>query len=85
MPIMREMETTRFRKVLCANRGEIAIRVFRACAELGIATVGIYSEEDRHHQHRYKADEAYVVGHGLSPIAAYLATAAAGNPGGNEE
>lgn len=67
------METTRFRKILCANRGEIAIRVFRACAELGIDTVGIYSEEDRHHQHRYKADEAYVVGRNLAPIAAYLA------------
>ncbi|MCA8955286.1 MAG: pyruvate carboxylase, partial [Planctomycetes bacterium] len=50
-----------------------AIRVFRACAELGIGTVGIYSEEDRHHQHRFKADEAYVVGVGKAPIAAYLA------------
>ena len=67
------MQTTRFRKILCANRGEIAIRVFRACAELDIRTVAIYSEEDRHHQHRYKADEAYVVGRGRTPIGAYLA------------
>ena len=67
------METTRFHKILCANRGEIAIRVFRACAELGIQTVGIYSVEDRHVQHRFKADEAYVIGEGLAPIAAYLA------------
>ncbi len=67
------METSPFRKILCANRGEIAIRIFRACAELGIRTVAVYSDEDRHLQHRYKADEAYVVGMGKSPIAAYLA------------
>ncbi len=66
------METQHFRKILCANRGEIAIRVFRACSELGIKTVAIFSEEDRHQQHRYKADEAYLVGKSLSPIAAYL-------------
>ncbi|HMC95472.1 MAG TPA: pyruvate carboxylase, partial [Polyangia bacterium] len=62
-----------FRRVLCANRGEIAIRVFRACTELGIETVAIFSEEDRVHLHRYKADEAYLVGRGLEPVAAYLA------------
>ena len=67
------METTAFRKILCANRGEIAIRVFRACTELGIRTVAIYSEEDRTHQHRYKADEAYLVGRGKKPIDAYMA------------
>ena len=67
------METTTFRKILCANRGEIAIRVFRACTELGIGTVAIYSEEDRTHQHRYKADEAYLVGRGKRPIDAYMA------------
>ncbi len=67
------METTNFRKVMCANRGEIAIRVFRACTELGIRTVAIFSEEDRHHQHRYKADEAYLVGRGKTPVGAYLA------------
>src|SRR5438105_9075726 len=62
-----------FRRVLCANRGEIAIRVFRACSELGIRTIAIFSEEDRVHLHRYKADEAYLVGQGLEPVAAYLA------------
>ncbi|MFO0682794.1 MAG: pyruvate carboxylase [Sandaracinus sp.] len=49
-------------KILCANRGEIAIRVFRAATELGLSTVAIYSHEDRVHLHRYKADEAYLVG-----------------------
>ncbi len=61
------------RKLLCANRGEIAIRVFRAATELGIHTVAVYSHEDRVHLHRYKADEAYLVGQGLSPVGAYLA------------
>jgi pyruvate carboxylase len=62
-----------FRRVLCANRGEIAVRVFRASTELGFRTVAIFSEEDRVHLHRYKADEAYLVGKGLEPVAAYLA------------
>jgi pyruvate carboxylase len=61
------------RKLLCANRSEIAIRVFRAATELGISTVAIFSHEDRLHLHRYKADEAYLVGRGKGPIAAYLA------------
>ncbi|RLA07134.1 MAG: pyruvate carboxylase [Gammaproteobacteria bacterium] len=65
-------QVTPFKKILVANRGEIAIRVFRACTELGIATVAIYSHEDRLHLHRYKADEAYLVGRGKSPLAAYL-------------
>jgi pyruvate carboxylase len=60
------------RKLLCANRGEIAIRVFRAATELGIRTVAIFSHEDRVHLHRYKADEAYLVGKGKSPVGAYL-------------
>src|SRR5690606_37891259 len=60
-------------RLMCANRGEIAIRVFRAATELGIRTVAIYSEEDRVHLHRYKADEAYLIGQGLSPVGAYLA------------
>src|SRR5262245_51460258 len=63
----------RFRRILCANRGEIAIRVFRAATELGMRTIAIFSEEDRVHLHRYKADEAYLVGRGLDPVAAYLA------------
>jgi len=57
---------------MCANRGEIAIRVFRAATELGIRTVAIFSHEDRVHLHRYKADEAYLVGQGRSPVSAYL-------------
>ncbi|MGE0787263.1 MAG: pyruvate carboxylase [Sandaracinaceae bacterium] len=60
-------------KLLCANRGEIAIRVFRAATELGLRTVAIYSHEDRVHLHRYKADEAYQIGKDLSPVGAYLA------------
>ena len=70
------MEIAPFHKVLCANRGEIAVRVFRACTELEIQTVAIFSEEDRTHQHRYKADEAYLVGQGKSPIEAYMAISA---------
>ncbi|MBX3275397.1 MAG: pyruvate carboxylase [Sandaracinaceae bacterium] len=58
---------------MCANRGEIAIRVFRAATELGLRTVAIYSHEDRVHLHRYKADEGYLVGAGRSPVGAYLA------------
>src|SRR5690554_5035719 len=59
-------------KVLVANRGEIAIRVFRACTELNIRTVAIYSKEDTGSLHRYKADEAYLVGEDKKPIDAYL-------------
>ncbi|MGE3172858.1 MAG: pyruvate carboxylase [Planctomycetota bacterium] len=66
------MEVRSFHKLLCANRGEIAIRVFRACAELGIRTVAIFSEEDATNQHRYKADESYLVGQGKHPVKAYL-------------
>jgi len=61
-----------FKKVLVANRGEIAIRVFRACSELGIRTVGIYTEEDKYGLHRTKADESYLIGKGKGPIEAYL-------------
>jgi pyruvate carboxylase len=60
------------RKILAANRGEIAIRIFRAATELGIGTVAIYSDEDRLALHRYKADEAYLIGKGKGPIDAYL-------------
>lgn len=52
--------------------GEIAIRVFRACTELGIRTVAVYSEQDIGQMHRQKADEAYLIGKGLPPVAAYL-------------
>lgn len=59
-------------KLLVANRGEIAIRVFRACTEMSIRTVAIYSEQDMMHMHRQKADESYLIGKGLAPVAAYL-------------
>ncbi|KZV61634.1 pyruvate carboxylase [Peniophora sp. CONT] len=60
-------------KILVANRGEIAIRVFRTAHELVMHTVAIYSHEDRMSAHRQKADEAYQVGAGLTPVGAYLA------------
>src|SRR5688572_29957422 len=63
---------TTFRKLLVANRSEIAIRVFRSAHELGIRTVAIYSHEDRYALHRFKADEAYEVGRPGEPIRAYL-------------
>jgi pyruvate carboxylase len=59
-------------KLLAANRSEIAIRIFRAATELGLRTVGIYSQEDRLGLHRFKADEAYQVGIGKGPVEAYL-------------
>ena len=60
------------RKLLAANRSEIAIRIFRAANELGLRTVAVYSKEDRLALHRFKADEAYLVGEGKGPVAAYL-------------
>ncbi|MCL2761034.1 MAG: pyruvate carboxylase [Desulfuromonadales bacterium] len=66
------MAVQKFKKIMAANRGEIAIRIFRACTELGIGTVAIYSEEDKLSLHRYKADEAYLIGKGKAPIDAYL-------------
>ncbi|MGE4646537.1 MAG: biotin carboxylase N-terminal domain-containing protein, partial [Arenicellales bacterium] len=59
-------------KILVANRSEIAIRVMRAAAELDIASVAIYSEEDRFALHRFKAAQAYRIGKGCSPVQAYL-------------
>ena len=59
-------------KILVANRGEIAIRVFRGAKELGLKTVAIYSQEDRFSLHRFQADEAYRVGEGKGPLEAYL-------------
>ena len=61
-----------FNKILIANRGEIAIRVMRAANELGKRTVAVYAEEDKLSLHRFKADEAYKIGEGLGPVAAYL-------------
>jgi len=67
MPALRD-----FQRVLVANRGEIAIRVFRACTELGKRTIAIYSEEDSLALHRYKADEAYLLPSGRTPVESYL-------------
>ncbi|MDD2878521.1 MAG: pyruvate carboxylase [Acidiphilium sp.] len=65
----------KFSRLLVANRSEIAIRVFRAAAELGITTIGVYAEQDKLSLHRFKADEAYLIGKGLGPIEAYLSIA----------
>jgi pyruvate carboxylase len=65
-------KTKPIRKLLAANRSEIAIRIFRAANELGLRTVAIYSQEDRLALHRFKADEAYQVGAGKGPVEAYL-------------
>ena len=68
----KKKEIRNFKRVLVANRGEIAIRVFRACRELGIRSVAIYSEEDKNTLFRGKADESYMIGKGKSPVDAYL-------------
>lgn len=60
------------KKILVANRSEIAIRVFRAANELGLKTVAVFAEEDKLALHRFKADEAYLIGKGLGPVEAYL-------------
>ena len=62
----------KIKKVLIANRGEIAIRVMRACTELNIGTVAIYTYEDRYSQHRNKADESYQIGEDNQPLKPYL-------------
>jgi len=64
--------TAKPKKLLIANRSEIAIRIMRAATELGLRTVAIYAEEDRFSIHRFKADEAYRVGEGKGPVGAYL-------------
>src|ERR1051326_250607 len=69
---MPDTSTRPIRKLLVANRSEIAIRVFRTAHELGIRTVAIYSHEDRFALHRFKADEAYRIGNPGEPIRAYL-------------
>ena len=69
---MEGMSLPPFKKLLVANRGEIAIRIFRAATELGIRTIAIYSYEDRFALHRFKADEAYQIGTAGDPVGAYL-------------
>ncbi len=61
-----------FKKILVANRGEIAIRVMRAATELGMGTVAVFAEQDKLSLHRFKSDEAYRIGEGLGPVEAYL-------------
>src|SRR5436190_3948795 len=68
----KPVEILNAKKLLVANRSEIAIRIFRAATELGLRTVSIYAQEDRFAMHRFKADEAYLVGEGRGPVAAYL-------------
>src|SRR5258705_10730073 len=67
-----QTQPPRQRKLLVANRSEIAIQVFRAATELGFRTVAIYAQEDRLAIHRFKADEAYLIGVGKGPVGAYL-------------
>src|SRR5215831_11624862 len=62
----------KIKKLLVANRGEIAIRALRAASELGILTVAVYTYEDRYSLHRYKADEAYQIGADEEPLKPYL-------------
>ena len=61
-----------FKKVLVANRGEIAMRIFRACHDLGLQTIAIYSNEDTYSLFRTAADESYLIGKNESPLGAYL-------------
>src|SRR6201998_1951426 len=67
-------------KVLVANRGEIAVRAFRAAYELGVGTVAVYAYEDRNSQHRLKADESYQIGEVGHPVRAYLSVEEIGEP-----
>ena len=67
-----DVVVNKFKKVLVANRGEIAIRIFRALGELGISSIAIYSKEDRYALFRTKADEAYPLNPDKGPVDAYL-------------
>src|SRR5215207_11045368 len=66
------MSTKKITKLLVANRGEIAVRILRACNELEIRTVAVFTYEDRYSLHRYKADEAYQIGADDDPLKPYL-------------
>src|ERR1017187_428572 len=65
------LRTPSMKKLLALNRSEIAIRILRAANELGLRTVAVYSKEDRLALHRFKADEAYLIGEGKGPVEAY--------------
>ena len=69
---MAETQVKKFKKVLVANRGEIAIRIYRALNELGIQTVGVFSKEDRYSLFRTKTDESYILDIKKGPVDAYL-------------
>ena len=69
---MKTKGIRKFKKVLVANRGEIAIRIFRALNELGIGSVAVFSKEDKYAMFRTKADEAYVLNMEKGPVDAYL-------------
>ncbi len=71
---MRKLNAVKkeIKKLLVANRGEIAIRILRACDEMGIKTVAVYTHEDRYSLHRYKADESYCIGEENEPLKPYL-------------
>ena len=69
---MKSKEIKKFKKILVANRGEIAIRIFRACTALGIGTVAVFSKEDKYAMFRTKADEAYLLNPEKGPVDAYL-------------
>ena len=69
---MSQVTPQRFKKILVANRGEIAIRILRAASELGLRTVAIYTYEDRYSLHRYKADESYQIGEDDDPLRPYI-------------
>ncbi|HVU24119.1 MAG TPA: pyruvate carboxylase [Opitutus sp.] len=71
-PFTTSPEIRPIRKLMAANRSEIAVRIFRAGTELNLRTVAVFAQEDRLCIHRYKADEAYLVGAGKGPVAAYL-------------
>ena len=72
MPTSQTAKIKPFKKLLVANRSEIAVRIFRAATELGLRTVAIYADEDRFSVHRFKADEAYLLDKSKGPVGAYL-------------
>jgi hypothetical protein len=69
---VERIESKSIRRLLVANRSEIAIRVFRAATELGISTIAVFADQDKLSLHRFKADEAYLIGEGMGPNEAYL-------------